>query len=72
MGHQRLGDIPKSRKWSAVVAAVAGEGAGPEGPGGLTDAVSEIADLTLDAAQAGLQRAIDDPGLRFTFYLLRL
>ncbi len=70
MGHQRLGDIPKSRKWSAVVAAVAGEGAGSGGPGGLAEAVSEIADLTLDAAQAGLQRAIDDPGLRFTFYLL--
>ncbi len=70
MGHQRLGDIPKSRKWSAVVAAVAGEGAGPGGHGGLADAVSEIADLTLDGAQAGLQRAIDDPGLRFTFYLL--
>jgi hypothetical protein len=70
MGHQRLGDIPTSRKWSAVVEAVAGEGTGPEGTGGLAEAVSEIADLTLDAAQAGLQRAIDDPGLRFTFYLL--
>jgi hypothetical protein len=67
MGHQRLGDIPKSRKWAAVVAAVAEEGAGA---GSLGDAVLEVADLTLDAAKAGLQRAIDDPGLRYTFYLL--
>ena len=30
----------------------------------------EIAAETLDAAEAGLLRSIDDPGLRFTFYLL--
>ena len=70
MGHQRLGDIPKSKKWTAVVAAVAGKDAGPGGPANLSQAVAEIADLTLDAAEAGLQRAIDDPGLRYTFYLL--
>src|ERR1043165_1319376 len=70
MGHQRLGDIPKSKKWSAVVAAVAGGGTAAAGSAGLENAVSEIADLTLDAATAGLQRAIDDPGLRFSFYLL--
>jgi hypothetical protein len=70
MGHQRLGDIPKSRKWSAVVAAVAGGGTATAGSSPLADAVSEIADLTLDAANAGLQRAIEDAGLRYTFYLL--
>jgi hypothetical protein len=70
MGHQRLGDIPKSRKWSAVVEAVVGEGVAGGGPGSLAQDVSDVADLTLDAAGAGLQRAIDDPGLRFTFYLL--
>ena len=31
MGHQRLGEVPKSRKWSAVVAAVAGGGPGDGG-----------------------------------------
>lgn len=70
MGHQRLGDIPKSKKWSAVVATVAGEGLGTGGPASLSESVPEIAGLTLDAAQSGLLRAIDDPGLRYTFYLL--
>lgn len=70
MGHQRLGDIPKSRKWTAVIAAITGEDTRAGGSGSLSQGVLEIADLTLDAAQVGLQRAIDDPGLRFTFYLL--
>ena len=67
MGHQRLGDIPKSRKWSAVVAAVA---AGRTGGGTLAEEVAEVADRTLDAAEAGLARCVDDPGLRYTFFLL--
>jgi hypothetical protein len=70
MGHQRLGDIPKSKKWTAVVTAIAAESADAVGPGNLSQAVARIADLTLDAAERGLQRAIDDPGLRYTFYLL--
>jgi hypothetical protein len=70
IGHQRLGDIPKSKKWSAVVASVTGEDTATGGPNSLSQAIPEIADLTLDAAETGLQRAIDDPGLRFTFYLL--
>jgi hypothetical protein len=70
MGHQRLGEIPKSRKWTAVVAAVVGDGAGAGDSESLSQAVPEIADLTLDAAEAGLQSAIGDPGLRYTFYLL--
>jgi hypothetical protein len=39
-------------------------------PGNLAQAVSDVANRTLDAAGVGLQRAIDDPGLRFTFYQL--
>ncbi len=70
MGHQRLDGIPKSRKWSVVVAAVAGEGIGASGTATLADAVPDIADLTLVAAKAGLQRAISDPGLRYSFFLL--
>jgi hypothetical protein len=70
MGHQRLGDIPKSKKWSSVVEAVVGEGVPAGAPGSLVQAVSDVADLTIDATGAGLHRAIDDPGLRFTFYLL--
>jgi hypothetical protein len=71
MGHQRLGTIPTSRKWQDVVAEVAGgpaEEGGPTSP--ATDRVADIARRALEAAEAGLQKAIDDPGLRFTFYLL--
>lgn len=67
MGHQRLGTIPTSKKWAAVVDEVTG------GSGQGVDAgrfVSDVARKTLEAAEAGLQRAIDDPGLQFTFYVL--
>jgi hypothetical protein len=70
MGHQRLGDIPKSKKWTTVVAAVSGSSVAAGRPGILSQAIREIADLTLDAAGAGLRRAIDDAGFRYTFYLL--
>lgn len=66
MGHQRLGEIPKSQRWITVVAAVAGAGGTQAAP----SSVAEIARLTLDAASDGLERAKHDPGLRYTFYLL--
>jgi hypothetical protein len=70
MGHTRLGSIPKSRKWNAVVAAVAGRG-GPGGGAGLaTERVETIADLALQAAQEAMTRAEEDAGLEYTFYLL--
>jgi hypothetical protein len=69
MGHQRLGDVPKSQRWDAVVATVAA-GSGGGGFAGLAQSVRDIADRTLEASEAGLERAIADPGLRFTFYLL--
>ncbi len=68
MGHTRLGAIPKTHKWDEVVVQVAGDG--------LAGAVLAAADIaaiaaqTLDAAQKGLDRAVDDPGVRYTFYLL--
>ncbi len=70
MGHQRLGDIPKSRKWKAVVAAVSGGGGGTTGSGDFNDYVSDVARQALDAAGPGLQRAIGDSGLSYTFFLL--
>lgn len=70
MGHQRLGDIPKTQRWNAVVASVATGGGGAGGLTGLSQSVGSIAGRTLEAAEAGLERAIDDAGLRFTFYLL--
>ena len=70
MGHQRLGDIPKSQKWANVVAKVTGGGQGMQGGSVSPETIRDIAAETLDAAEAGLVRSIDDPGLRFTFYLL--
>jgi hypothetical protein len=63
MGHQRLNGIPKTRKWNAVVEAVT--------EGGLaSEKVTQIAALTLEAAKAALADCVEDPGLRYTFYLL--
>ena len=70
MGHQRLGDIPKTQKWANVVAKVTGGRQGMQGGSVSPETIREIAAETLDAAEAGLVRSIDDPGLRFTFYLL--
>jgi hypothetical protein len=72
MGHTRLGSIPKGKKWSAVVAEVAGT-VSVGAPGGVLDPsslVTEIANRTLDAASEGLRKATEDLGLRYTFYLL--
>jgi hypothetical protein len=68
MGHTRLGSVPKTRKWLHVLQLVAGKE-------GLDDrlsprAISEIASQTLDAAEEGLTRAIADPGVQRTFYVL--
>jgi hypothetical protein len=69
MGHTRLGEIPKTRKWQELVEQVAGSGL----TGDVATAsanIGEIAALTLDAAKRGLDNAVDDPGVRYTFYLL--
>jgi hypothetical protein len=70
MGHTRLGWIPKSKKWASVVEMVAGGGAGPGSQDTIVDDVAIVASATLEAAEAGLAKAIDDLGLRYTFYLL--
>lgn len=64
MGHQRLGSIPKTQKWNAVVSGVM------QGTGLAREDVGEIAALTLDAAGPALENAVGDIGLRHTFYLL--
>ena len=69
MGHTRLGEVPKTRKWNELVRQVAGRGmSGGAFPAAAS--VGAIAARTLDAAQRGLDRAIDDPGVRYTFFLL--
>jgi 7-cyano-7-deazaguanine synthase in queuosine biosynthesis len=77
MGHQRLGEIPKTQRWKEVVAKVAGAGGGGAGLGGpvegvdtLISDVESVASEVLDAAAQGLAAATNDLGLRFTFYTL--
>src|SRR4051794_35807234 len=71
MGHTRLGDIPTNKKWKEVVALIAAEGDSELlSRETLADDVEAIAARALNAAQAGLQVAVQDKGLRFTFYLL--
>jgi hypothetical protein len=71
MGHQRLGSIPTSRKWSDVVGEVAGPPAVEgQSPTAAVHDIPDIAERTLEAAEEGLRKATGDPGLRFTFYLL--
>ena len=64
VGHQRLGKIPTTRKWSAVVDQVLGAS------GGLAEHAPQIAAYTLDAAAVALGKGAHDTGLRHTFYLL--
>lgn len=74
MGHQRLGNIPKTQKWKTVVSKVAGSGGGGSGGsasgGTLVNDIDSVAAEILDVAEQGLNAAINDPGLRFTFYIL--
>jgi hypothetical protein len=71
MGHTRLGTIPKSRKWSEVVTELArfGSGAATD-QRRLQQGIATIARTSIEAASGALKRAVDDIGLRYTFYLL--
>lgn len=71
MGHTRLGTIPKTKKWTAVVSSVAGDSNSSTTPNTtITQDIDNIAAQTLNAAQGGLNSAINDLGLRYTFFLL--
>ena len=71
MGHTRLGKIPKSKKWTAVVESISRTGNSSTLPtDDLVANVHEIAKQTLIAADSGLQVALNDTGLQYTFYLL--
>lgn len=69
MGHTKLGPIPKSKKWNVVVSEVLGEGSSIDGTL-LSDDIENIASITLSAAEGGLNKALSDPGLIYSFYLL--
>jgi hypothetical protein len=71
MGHTRLGPIPKTRKWSGVVARITAVNAsGPASFPASTEDVRAVSALVLDAAQSGLSSAANDFGLRYAFFLL--
>jgi hypothetical protein len=72
MGHTRLGSIPKSQKWIGVVANFTdsrSEISPATATLNITD-VKNIAQKTIIAADVGLEKAVDDIGLRYTFFLL--
>src|ERR1051326_2250886 len=68
MGHTRLGDLPHSQKWRAVIAAMSSVDLLDQQR--RSQEMERIAVGILDAAESGLDKAIDDVGLRHTFYLL--
>lgn len=59
MGHIRLGNLPRTRKWQQVVALIEG-GAG----------TAQVANATITAAEKGLELAAEDKGLVETIWLL--
>jgi hypothetical protein len=59
MGHIRLGNLPKTKKWNQVVHLIA---AGAD--------VDRVAAASADAAERGLERASHDEGLGHAFWLL--
>ena len=59
MGHIRLGNLPRTRKWQHVVALLNSEAGTPQ-----------VAAATLDAAKLGLEEAARDPALVRSFWLL--
>jgi hypothetical protein len=59
MGHIRLGDLPRTRKWAQVVGLIAG-GAG----------TAQVAHATITAAEQWLSLASKDKGLVETIWLL--
>src|SRR5947208_15257122 len=70
MGHTRLGNIPTGKKWKAVVAALAARRDYTVTVGVLSEDV-ELGELrTLEAARTELNRALDDEGLKYTFFVL--
>jgi hypothetical protein len=59
MGHIRLGELPRTRKWAQVVELIKRDGDAPA-----------IAAAALDAAEKGFQQAAEDEGLGRAAWLL--
>lgn len=63
MGHTRLGDIPKTQQWKAVLAYLSN-------PPETAFDVPRVAAETMAATAAGLDKALRDDGLTYSFFLL--
>jgi hypothetical protein len=70
LGHTRLGPLPKSRRWNQVIESLTGRGLRQYAVSSSASRVNIIAAETLKAARSTLARASNDPGVRYTFYLL--
>ena len=70
MGHTRLGPLPKSRSWNQVVETLTGSRLRGFPVSSSASRINIIAAQTLKAAKTTLAKASDDPGVRYTFYLL--
>ena len=69
MGHTRLGEVPKTQKWFDILGHLVGK-MQPGDAEAPSTTIASIASQTLDATEEGLNRATDDPGVRYTFYLM--
>jgi hypothetical protein len=65
-----LGVIPKTQKWSAVVATLFSPPDGSSSDVPLADQLTEVSRVLIDATAAGLDKAKNDKGLRYCVYLL--
>lgn len=59
MGHNRLGTLPKTRKWQQVLALLASDAD-----------LDAIASASAAAAERALDHAADDPAFAHVFWLL--
>jgi hypothetical protein len=59
VGHQRIGRLPATRQWNAVIDLIAGGGD-----------VASIAAASADAAESSLAAYAEDRTVRWAFYLL--
>jgi hypothetical protein len=69
MGHTRLGNLPKTQKWLELIERITGS----QVSGSVLSAASyveAIAARTLEASREGLNKAKDDSGVLYAFYLL--
>lgn len=69
MGHSRLGKLPKTKQWNAVVATFAGADPGADGSNFTTE-VSRIATEAMKASAGAVKAARSDGGVAEIFFIL--